>query len=150
MHIWLYTYISAGPCLSGATRLRRICCKLTVPSPSNHFNHRLTIKFSIHFQSFPVLQSATSSLPVWYQPLTVCKSAIWCLVTVYCRPGRRVFASPGWVASTWIPPGYPWKIITFPACLQDPQKPEKVPPRSPKVTKKAPKTIPGDTKFVKK
>jgi hypothetical protein len=47
------------------------------------------------------------------------------------------------VLSTWAPPGYPLKIIKFQACLQDPQKSEKVPPRSPKDTKMTPKIIPA-------
>ena len=72
IYIYIYVYISAGPCLSGAIRLRRVCCHLPVPSPSNHLNHKLTIVFSILFQSFPILQCAISSLSIWYQLLTVC------------------------------------------------------------------------------
>ena len=37
------------PSFRRAIRLRRVCCNLPVPNPSNHFNHELTIKFSIHF-----------------------------------------------------------------------------------------------------
>ena len=66
--------------MSGATRLRRVCCHLSVPSPSNHLNHKLTVKSSIHFQSFPILQSAISSLPVWYQLLAVCWYLLTCLL----------------------------------------------------------------------
>ena len=53
------------PRVSAATRLRGICGQLLVPSPSNHLSHKLTIKFSVHFQS--------SSLR-----LAVCQSAISC------------------------------------------------------------------------
>ena len=50
----------------------------------------------------------------------------------------------------WAPPGNPWKTIKFQACSQYPQISLKVCPRSPKVTKMTPKTLPGDTKFVNK
>ena len=56
---------------------------------------------------------------------------------------------PTWVMlSTWGVPGYLWKIIKFQACCQDLPKSLKVYPRSPKVTKMWPKTIPRDTKSV--
>ena len=71
-----YQQISAGPCLSGATRLRGILGQLQIPGPSNHLNHKLTVKCSTDFHSFPVLKSAIVSLQVWYQLLDVCKSAI--------------------------------------------------------------------------
>ena len=53
---------------------------------------------------------------------------------------------------TWIwgPPGNPFKSMKFQACSQYPQISLKVCPRSPKVTKMTPKTLPGDTKFVNK
>ena len=71
------------------------------------FQSQVDSQVSIHFQSFPIVQSAISSLPVWYQLLAVCKSAIWGLVTVYCRPGTVPLPPPGCILSTWVPPGYP-------------------------------------------
>ena len=62
----------------------------------------------------------------------------------------RAFASTGVILSTWGVPGNPWKSIKFQACSQYPQISLKVSPRSPKVTKMTPKTLPGDTKFVNK
>ena len=64
------------PAPLGAIRLRSVFGKLLIPSPSNHLNHKLTVKFSTDFHSFPVLKSAIVSLQVWYQLLGVCKSAI--------------------------------------------------------------------------
>ena len=72
------------------------------------------------------------------------------LVTVYWGPGTGVLPSLGCVASTWALPGYPLKIIKFQACLQDPQKSEKVTPRSPKGVKMTPKTSPWDINLLNK
>ena len=65
-------------------------------------------KFSKSFnhQSFPVLQSAIASLPVWYLLLTVCRSAVWCLVTVYWTRQPMSYP-PLCIPSTWALPGYP-------------------------------------------
>jgi hypothetical protein len=52
--------------------------------------------------------------------------------------------------STWGLPGYPLKIIKFQACLQDPQKSEKVTPRSPKGVKMTPEIIPPDINLLNK
>ena len=114
MYIYIYVYmyicnISAGPCLSGATRLRSVCCKLQIPSHSNHLNHKLTVKFSSHFH----LQSAISSLPVWYWLLALVDQQMGDKLICYCRPGRTVFASPGVELSTWALLGRPLKIISF-------------------------------------
>ena len=48
------------------------------------------------------------------------------------EPMKSTF--PGGVVSTWVPPGYPGKIIKFQACLQDPKNSEKVSPGSAKDT----------------
>ena len=64
------------PAPLGAIRLRGIFGKLQIPSPSNHLNHKLTVRVSTDFHAFPVLKSAIVSLQVWYQLLDVCKSAI--------------------------------------------------------------------------
>ena len=53
-----------------------------------------------------------------------------------------------WGRRIWAPPGNPWKTIKFQACSQYPQISLKVCPRSPKVTKMTPETLPGDTKLV--
>jgi hypothetical protein len=45
----------------------------------------------------------------------------------------RVLPSPDRLTSTWVPPGYPLKIIRFQAYSQDPHKSEKVSPRSPNI-----------------
>ena len=112
----LYYRISAGLCLSRANRLRAVCCNLSVPSPSNHVNHKLTIKFSIYFQSFPVLQSAISSLPIWYQLLAVCFDLLTCLLD----PTGDPVTLTGVGALNPVPPRVRLKIITFQACLQHP------------------------------
>ncbi len=62
----------------------------------------------------------------------------------------RALPSTWCCARIWAPPGNPWKTIKFQACSQYPQISLKVCPRSPKVTKMTPKTIPGDTKLVNK
>ena len=104
---------AAGPCLSGAIRLRSVFSSQLVTSHSHHLNHKLAIKFSTDFHSFPILKSAIVSLQVWYQLLGVCKSAIGGLALAdqqigdklicYCRPGRSPLPSLGCVPSTWPP-----------------------------------------------
>jgi len=53
--------------------------------------------------------------------------------------------SPGCVISTWGLPGYPGKIIKFQACLQGPQKSQKVSPRQPEDYNMIPQALPQDT-----
>ncbi len=65
----LYIY---PPAPSGAIRLRGVCCKLPVPSPSNHLNHKLTVKLSIHFSNF---QSSSLQLSICQSGISF--SAIW-------------------------------------------------------------------------
>ena len=65
-------------------------------------------------------------------------------------PWTRALPSTWRVLWIWAPPGNPWKTIKFQACSQYPQISLKVCPRSPKVTKMTPKTVPGDTKFLNK
>ena len=65
-------------------------------------------------------------------------------------PWMNTLPSTWCCARIWAPPGNPWKTIKCQACSPYPQISLKVCPRSPKVTKMTPKTIPGDTKFVNK
>ena len=65
------------------------------------------------FQSFPVLQSAIASLPVWYLLLTVCRSAIWCLVTVYWTQGQGTNPHLGGFPQPGSPQGIPEKSSNF-------------------------------------
>ena len=63
---WYYNiYIYPSAPFRGI-RLRSVCCNLPVPSPSNHLNHKLTVKFS-----FIPNQFQSSSLQ-----LAVCQSGI--------------------------------------------------------------------------
>ena len=120
IYIYIYIYISAGPCLSGATRLRRVCCHLPVPILFYHLNHELTVEFSMHFRSFQVLKSAISCLPVCYLFLAVCyllltgllyptDRTVTLTLVCYLNPGspRKPFKSHQ-ISS--LPPGHP-KIL---------------------------------------
>ena len=51
-----------------ARRMLQTAC----PKAFQSFQSQVGNQVSIHFQSFPVLQSAISSLPVWCQLLAVC------------------------------------------------------------------------------
>ena len=77
IHIWylIYTYIRRPP-LGGHQAARGIG-QTACPKSFQSFQSQVDSQVFHHFQSFPVLQSAISSLPVWYQLLAVCKSAIW-------------------------------------------------------------------------
>ena len=109
----IYIYISAGPCLSGATRLPGVLFQSLFPSP-----FKSTVQFSsisspaVCNVLFTGAQNGTT-----YLPLTVSSQP---------RPLQ----------------GTPSKIIKFQACSQDPTKSKKVIPRSPQVTKMTPKTTP--------
>ena len=66
-----------------------------------------------------------SSLPVWYQLLAVCKSAI-CLINLFTRSPKCPVTLPGVCALNLGPPqGTPEKS----SCLQDPPKSLKMPPK---------------------
>ena len=60
----MYIYIYPPAPFRGPSGCEAFCCNLLFPGPSNHLNHRLTIKFSIHFQfsnlRLAVCQSAIS------------------------------------------------------------------------------------------
>ena len=107
-------------------------CEFTVLRPFNHFN-----LMSLEYYSFLacILQSK------WFEGLD--------LVGVLA-PWNLSLPPTGVVLWIWVLPGNPWKTIKFQACSQYPQISLKVCPRSPKVTKMTPKTLPGDIKFVNK
>ena len=91
-----HIYMSAGP-LQGAIRLRRVCCNQPVPSHSNHLNHKLTVKLSIHFSNF---QSSSLQLSICQSGISF--SAIWWSVDLLtvghgpaCYHHLGVFPQPG-------------------------------------------------------
>ena len=106
MHIYVHMcvlYIYAGP-LMAAPRLRGVLHQLPVPSPTNHFNHKLPIKVSIissHFQSSH-LQVAVCQSGISFQLFASQQSGE--LVTAYCRPRANLLPYPGSVIPTWAPP----------------------------------------------
>ena len=61
-----------APCLSRATKLRRVLLLSACPKSFHHFNHELRVKFTIYFHSSPALQSAIGCLPVCDLLLAVC------------------------------------------------------------------------------
>ena len=131
---------SAGPPLGEPPGCEEFCYHLLVPSPSNHLNHKLTVRFS--FISSP-FQSAIS--------FDLSASGDLLLVNWLTRPQKATCYHPrGVLSRPWPPPGYPSKIIKFRACLQDPHESEKVPPGSPKDTKMLLKSMPRGTNLCKK
>jgi len=70
IYIYIYIYISAGP-FRGHQAARRMFQSL-FPSPSNHLNHKLTVKLSIHFSNF---QSSSLQLSICQSGISF--SAIW-------------------------------------------------------------------------
>ena len=143
IYIYMYIYIYP-PAPSGAIRLRRICCNLPVPSS---LNHKLTVKFSIHFNSFPILQSAISCLPIWYQLLAVFRSASvsdWFLM-VSGRAKKYPVTLPGVCNLNLGSPRAPLKNHHISRLSPGPLKIRKSVPR---VSKKPPKRHPKPFKLI--
>lgn len=102
------------------------------------------------FQLFPILQSASASLQIWYLLVAAYRSAIWCLGAVCWIRGRSKLPSRGVSPETRYPQGIFKNHKNFKACLQDPHKSEKVDPGSPEDTNKLQQTLPQDTNSMNK
>ena len=88
---FLISWKSAGPCLTGATRLR-----------SKAFQHSILSSF----------QYSISRWGICY--LMSCRSAIWWLLMVYCTPWMNNLPSTRSIVSTWGGPENQWNFTQSP------------------------------------
>ena len=124
-----YRNISAGPCLSGATRLR------------SHVGFFLS-SYQVNLYSYQVI--CTSSLRISAQ--VIGSLDLVCLL----GPRMKLLPSTFCLASALGLPGGIPKYMKIPTCFQDPHKSEKVSPRPPTNSKMTPKTFPPGIKLVSK
>ncbi len=82
------------PLLVRGHQAARSMLQSACPKSFQSFKSQVDNQVFIHFHSFPILQSAISNLPIWYQLLADCLSAFICLLEPTDNPVTTLGVCP--------------------------------------------------------